>query len=147
MTLIFARQSLRDRKGQAIVEFALVLPVFMLMLFGAIEFGRAYYDLHLLTTSAREGARVGVLPGKVETDVQNAVSQFLQSVSLSGGWTQAVTVKDVSGTTRTGGLAAAIEGDRVYVTVNYSFHVLAGRILPGFTGTVQLHGKCVMRHE
>jgi len=53
----------------------------------------------------------------------------------------------VAGTTRTGGLAAAIEGDRVYVTVNYDFHVLTGRMLPGFTGTVQLHGKCVMRHE
>ncbi len=144
---MFARQAIRGRKGQAVVEFALVLPVFMLMLFGAIEFGRAYYDLHLLTTSAREGARVGVLPGKLEADVQTSVSNFLQSVGLSGTWSQAVTVTDVGGTTRTGGLAAAIEGDRVGVTVSYNFQVLTGHILPGFSGTVQLHGKCVMRHE
>jgi len=138
---------MRDRKGQAVVEFALVLPIFMLLVFGAIEFGRAYYDLHLLTNAARQGARVGSLPDKVEADVQNAVNQFLQSVGLSGGWSTAVEVEDANGVPRAGGLASAVEGDRVYVAVTYSFRVLVGRILPGFTGTVPLRGRCVFRHE
>jgi len=147
MTLIRGRKPVRSRSGQAVVEFALVLPVFMLLLFGAIEFGRAYYDLHLLTNAAREGARIGVLPSKVENDVTSAVNTFLQNAGLSGTWTTTVAVKDVTGVTRSGGLAAAIEGDRIYVTLNYGFHVMAGRVLPGFTGTVQLHGRCVFRHE
>jgi Flp pilus assembly protein TadG len=137
----------RDRKGQAVVEFALVLPVFLLLVFGAIEFGRAYYDLHLLTNAAREGARVGSLPDRLESDVQAAVTGFLHDVGLSSGCTTATSVTDPAGAARAGGLVNAVEGDRVRVTVSYSFHVLSGRILPGFTGTVQLRGRCVFRHE
>lgn len=129
------------------VEFALVLPVFLLLVFGAIEFGRAYYDLHLLTNAAREGARVGSLPDRLESDVQAAVTGFLQDVGLSSGCTTAASVTDPAGAARAGGLVNAVEGDRVHVTVSYSFHVLSGRILPGFTGTVQLRGRCVFRHE
>ena len=135
------------RRGQAVVEFALVLPVFVLMLFAAIEFGRAFYDLHLLTDAARAGARVGSLPERVESDVQSTVNDFIGSVGLSGGCTTTVAVKDAAGATRTGGLTNAVEGDRVYVTVAYSFHVLSGSVLPGFTGTVPLRGRCAFRRE
>jgi Flp pilus assembly protein TadG len=130
-----------------VVEFALVLPVFVLLVFGALEFGRAYYDLHLLTNAAREGARRGSLPNQLEADVQDSVQQFLQAVGLSGTWSATVAVTDADGATRTGGLAQAQEGDHVSVTVNYTFRVLVGRLLPGFSGSVQLRGRCVFRHE
>ncbi|MFO8006381.1 MAG: TadE/TadG family type IV pilus assembly protein [Candidatus Brocadiia bacterium] len=129
------------------MEFALVLPVFVLLVFGALEFGRAYYDVHLLTSAAREGARTGSLPGKLESDVQAEVDDFLTRVGLSGTWSTAVTVEDPSGTVRSGGLADALEGDLVYVTVSYDFQVLVGSLLPGFSGTVTLHGRCAFRHE
>lgn len=137
----------RGRRGQAVVEFALILPVFMLMLFGAIEFGRAYYTLHLLTNAAREGARTGMLPEKLEADVTSTVNDFLQDAGLGGSWSSSVTVKDSGGETRAGGLADAVEGDRIHVVVTHDFHVLTGRIIPGFSGTVQLSGRCVFRHE
>ena len=141
------RGKARDaRRGQAVVEFALILPVFLLMLFGAIEFGRAYYNVHLLTNAAREGARMGALPDKVEADVQGSVDRFLQNAALSGGWSTTTAVYDQSGTARTG-LVDAVEGDRVHVTVAYNFNVLAGSLLPGFSGTVQLRGRCVFRRE
>ncbi|MBZ0258666.1 pilus assembly protein, partial [bacterium] len=44
-------------RGSATVEFALVLPILMLLLFGIIEFGRVLSVQHLLNTAAREGAR------------------------------------------------------------------------------------------
>ncbi len=128
------------------MEFALVLPVLVLMLFGAVEFGRAYYDLHLLTNAAREGARVGALPDKVETDVEAAVDDFLNSVGLSGGWSTSVVAKDPDGTTRAS-LAEAIEGDRIHVTVSHDFTVLSGSVLPGFSGTLTLNGRCAFRRE
>ena len=134
------------RRGQAVVEFALVLPVFLLMLFGAIEFGRAYYTVHLLTNAAREGARMGALPDKVETDVSGSVDGFLTNAGLSGGWSTATVAKDSGGTARSG-LVDAVEGDRVYVTITHSFNVLAGSLLPGFSGSVNLTGKCVFRRE
>jgi Flp pilus assembly protein TadG len=135
------------RAGQAVVEFALILPVFALLVFAAVEFGRAYYDLHLLTTAAREGARTGSLSGKVESDVQDSVSDFLTGAGLSGSWTTTTAVTQPDGSARAGGLVNAQEADRVAVTVQYSFQVLTGRIIPGFSGTIPLNQQCVYRHE
>jgi Flp pilus assembly protein TadG len=129
-----------------VVEFALVLPVFILLVFGAIEFGRAYYDLHLLTNAAREGARRGSLPNQLEADVTDAVEDFLVNVGLGGTWGTTVTTTDAEGTERAS-LADAQEGDQVSVTVSYDFEVLTGALLPGFSGTVQLRGRCAFRHE
>jgi Flp pilus assembly protein TadG len=137
----------KRRGGQAVVEFALILPVFVLLVFAAIEFGRAYYDMHLLTTAAREGARMGSLAGKVETDVQAAVNDFLNGAGLAGTWATATVVTQPDGSARSGGLAAALEGDRIAVTVQYDFTVLSGRIIPGFSGTIQMDQQCVYRHE
>jgi len=48
---------LRDQKGQALVELALILPLMLLILFGITEFGRALYMVNTLNNAAREGAR------------------------------------------------------------------------------------------
>jgi Flp pilus assembly protein TadG len=47
------------RRGQSLVEFALVLPIFLLMLFGLIDVGRFVYLNTTLSQAAREGARLG----------------------------------------------------------------------------------------
>jgi hypothetical protein len=47
----------RNQKGQSLLELALVLPLLMLIAFGAIEFGRAYYQYNTLTKALRDGAR------------------------------------------------------------------------------------------
>jgi Flp pilus assembly pilin Flp len=48
---------LRDEAGAAVVEFALVLPILMLIVFGIIDFGRAFYTSNNLVSAVREGAR------------------------------------------------------------------------------------------
>lgn len=62
----------RRHTGQALVEFALVLPVFLLVLFGLIDVGRYVYMNSTLSQAAREGARVGAVQagwlGKTTTD-------------------------------------------------------------------------------
>jgi len=49
----------KSQKGSVLVEFALILPVFMLLLFGVISFSVALYDKTVLTMATREGARAG----------------------------------------------------------------------------------------
>ena len=49
------------RRGQALVEFALVLPVFLLLLFGLIDVGRYVYMNSVLSQAAREGARLAAV--------------------------------------------------------------------------------------
>jgi Flp pilus assembly protein TadG len=49
------------RRGQALVEFALVLPVFVLLLMGVVDFGRAVYAYNTLGNASRAGVRVAVV--------------------------------------------------------------------------------------
>lgn len=60
----------RDRRaggdrGAAAVEFALVMPLLLLVVFGIVDFGRAYNMQIALTSAAREGVRVAALGGSV----------------------------------------------------------------------------------
>src|SRR4051812_6554667 len=68
-----------DRRGAAMVETALVLPIFFMVVLGVIEFGRAMMVAQLLTNGAREGARLAVLPGSTNTSVETAVLDFVQA--------------------------------------------------------------------
>ncbi|HYM83971.1 MAG TPA: TadE family protein [Candidatus Dormibacteraeota bacterium] len=49
------------RRGQSLVEFALVIPIFVLVLFGAVDAGRLVYLNSVLSQAAREGARLGAV--------------------------------------------------------------------------------------
>ena len=58
----------RNRKGQSIVEFALVVPMLIMLVFGIAEFGRAWMVKNILTGAAREAVRVAI----VQTDLTSA---------------------------------------------------------------------------
>lgn len=50
-----------EERGAAIVEFALVLPILLLVLWGIVDIGRAFYTLNTLASAVREGARAGAV--------------------------------------------------------------------------------------
>ena len=61
-------QRLRRERGAVAVEFALIMPVLFLILFGTLEFGRAWSQVQVFNGAAREGARCSaVLASKVTT--------------------------------------------------------------------------------
>jgi Flp pilus assembly protein TadG len=70
---------LKREDGAAAVEFALVLPILILILFGIIEFGFALYNKEVITNASREGARYGIImripsrysADEIKTDVVN----------------------------------------------------------------------------
>lgn len=55
--------------GQAIVEFALVLPVLLLLIFGIIDLGRAVWQENTLAYAAREGTRYAIVHGSAGSPV------------------------------------------------------------------------------
>lgn len=57
----------RRSAGQAMVEFALIAPLFFFLLFSIIEFGRAVYYIQMLNNAAREGARYAIVHGAEST--------------------------------------------------------------------------------
>jgi Flp pilus assembly protein TadG len=52
----------RSEKGQDLVEYALVLPLFILLVLSVVEFGYLFLQYNTVTNAAREGARAGILP-------------------------------------------------------------------------------------
>ncbi|MDI6854415.1 MAG: TadE/TadG family type IV pilus assembly protein [Deltaproteobacteria bacterium] len=56
-----AKQLLRDSQGAAIVEFALVLTVLLIIVLGVIQFGLMWYTKYALACASREGARYGTI--------------------------------------------------------------------------------------
>jgi Flp pilus assembly protein TadG len=62
------RQTRSRTRAQALVEFALIAPIFFLLLFSIIEFGRAVYYVQILNNAAREGARYAIVHGDESTD-------------------------------------------------------------------------------
>src|SRR5690606_33312307 len=63
----------KQRRGAALVEAALVLPVFVGVTLGIVEFGRAMMIGQLVTNAAREGARLAIIEGSTNSDVEASV--------------------------------------------------------------------------
>ena len=144
------------RNGSATVEFALILPLFALMLYGMTEFGRAWFTMHVITNATREGARKAIIQGSTTTDVQNTINNYFSASGLNTAYTSIVTRVN----NNIANVSTAVTNDTVSVTVNYNFQVLTGSIIPTLTslpimggravawsGTIPLSNTAVMRHE
>jgi len=79
------------RPGVNVVEFAVVVPVFFLLVFGIVEVARGFMTTHLLTNAARAGCRLGILNGKSTDEIKAAVNNVLSGQTISG-FTITVTV-------------------------------------------------------
>jgi Flp pilus assembly protein TadG len=124
-------------RGQVLVEFALLLPIMLLLVLGIIEFGRAFMVRQVLTNTAREGARVGVIPGSTVGEVQTAMTNYLADAGLDGATTMAVN----------GVGEGATAGTQTQVTLRYNYQVFTGSFIPGWTGVIPLTHRTTMRHE
>ena len=64
------------QKGAAAVEFGIILPLLVLLVFGTIEFGVMFYNKQVLTNATREGARAGITGMIDDADVQQIVRDY-----------------------------------------------------------------------
>lgn len=128
---------------------ALVLPVFLVIVAGIMEFGRALMVMNLTTNAAREGARMAVIDGTTNSDVTAAINTFLtQSLGSSASdATVTITVTAASGNPNPNNqVANATTRDLVTVKVQIPYNsvaLISGKYLAG----KQLKGICAMRHE
>ena len=67
--------SSRRTRGQALVEFALVIPLFLLMLVALFDLGRAVFAYNTLTNAAREGARLAIVNQDTNSIIDRAKEQ------------------------------------------------------------------------
>jgi Flp pilus assembly protein TadG len=127
----------RSESGVALIEFAFVLPILLVLAMGMLDFGRAFHMKSVLDQAAREGARVAV----VTSPDQDIVEDHVNSVLASGGITATSITVD-------GPNAAQM----VTVTVNATFTFITPGVfamLPGWStgNTIPMSGQTVMRFE
>jgi len=130
MQSVTGRPNHRER-GSALVEFAAVLPLLLILLCGIFEIGRALHIQQSLVYSAHEGARLMALHGATPAEVEACVRDVLGPIDMTS---IAITEPDVNRIIR-----VAVESD---------LHLLGGSPLLGpFSGSLRLRGESAMLFE
>jgi len=127
------RYSGRAESGVTIVEFVGLSVVLVMLLLGIVELARAWFFVHTVAHAACEGCRVAILPASTEADVQTAIARF---IDVSNG---SVTMQNVG--------INADSGDETSVEITYILDVATGTFIPGWSGSIPIKGRAVMRHE
>lgn len=122
---------IKKTNGQSMVEFALVLPVLVVILFGTIEFGRLWETMNVMTSAAREGVRVAATTAPDANQVQNAALNILNAANVNNA---TITVAGPDGNLN------------VTVTVQVNYVPITGAIVPGI-GNINLTRTSTMRWE
>ena len=126
------------RRGVAAVEFAMVAPLFILLVFGILEYGRMVMVQQVLTNATREGARAAVLDGATSDSVAAKVNTYLHGASVPNA---TVTINPTNP-------SAAAMGDPVTVTAQLTFGQVSWLPSPMYISSSQaLRASCVMRRE
>ena len=129
------RNTLENEKGQSLVEFALVVPLLLLLVIGVAEFGRAWMTQNILTGAAREAVRLLAVPAPAG-GVAVAGDRATEVLASAGISTASVVVTDNS----------AFEAVRV--TITYNFPVTIAGFIPGLgNATIPLSSTTTMRRE
>jgi Flp pilus assembly pilin Flp len=77
---------MRDEEGAAVVEFALVMPILALIVFGIIDFGRAFYTVNNIISAVREGSRHGaILSAPLSVGGQQEIRERVRTASQPFG--------------------------------------------------------------
>lgn len=128
-------KNLKNHKGQALVEFAIILPVILLLVMGIFQFGMMLNSYLTIENASREGARAGIV-GSSDAEIQEliiAISPILDPLN--------VTVDITPNETDRG------SGDTLTVKVTYNYKLTVPIISSLFNNVIVLNGQTSMRVE
>jgi Flp pilus assembly protein TadG len=137
--------NMKSEKGQAMVEFALVLPILLLLILGIIDFGRILYTKNALTALSQEAARHASIYYASEDDY--ALKQYvinnigtLNSSNLTG---DTITFTDSTG------VISRNSGSDVKVTLTYSMYYITPivNLIPGMQNPFNITSSATYRAE
>lgn len=137
-----------SERGAELVEFAMVVPVLLVIFAGIIDFGLMMQRAEVLTNAAREGARLAVLPGYGLPDVIARVDAYLNDSLSAGASANATTT--MTNRTIAAAVGPPIQSREVVVTYTTSYAILGPMMsLIGGSdfGTITLTSRATMRME
>jgi Flp pilus assembly protein TadG len=134
-------------RGQSLVEFVLVLPILLVIIFGIIEFANAWRTSQIITNTAREVARQAILPSSTQQAAHDTAVSRLNGSGLNAS-KATITLNLCSGSGCTG------KPDQVTIGYPYSFqffgpvmNLMCGSGCSSKFGTINLSSTAVMRNE
>ncbi len=130
----------RTEDGAAAVEFAILLPVFVLLVLGMIEFGLLIWRQEILTNASREGARAGIVSGNprpTSDDIIAVVSIYLSSAGID----PSILNISVNG-------AEGLSGESLTVLVQYPYpFLILPNLMAGLGTSLTLQAQTMMSLE
>jgi Flp pilus assembly protein TadG len=135
ITEVISLKSLRNEKGQSLVEFAILLPFLLLLIMGILEFGIMLNSYLTINNSAREGARLGIVAG---SDLE--INELITTISPNLDTGNLIVKITPSNGNR-------ISGGTLTVEVIYNYQVTIPIISNILNDVVVLKAKTSMRIE
>lgn len=136
-----SRLKLKSQAGTTLVEFAIILPLLLILLFGLMDFGILLYNKAVITNASREAARYGIVlrnpkytPAEVETFAESYCSGRL--ITFGTGTPSATATAPTQAFS-----------DPLTVTVVYPYKYLVIANFAGFNTTINLTSTTVMKYE
>lgn len=143
------KRRLSSERGTALLETALILPVVLLISVSIFEFGRAYQYWQVLTNASREAARIAILPGTTDADINGRVQAYLVAGRIQNPATATVGIDRTRTITMGTGTAPS-----TLITVTYPFNFMVlnpiARLVVSNTtlgGAITMTALAEMRNE
>jgi Flp pilus assembly protein TadG len=142
------QNSRKRRRGSAVLDLALVLPLLLMLAFGVVEYGYYFFVKHNAQAASREGARAAIAAGAKAKDVTDAVANVMAATGLNNtGYT--VTITDTADVPIN--FATVTSGKPIKVQVQFNWGSVGVHPLPeilgGMSPTKPVRGASVMRRE
>jgi Flp pilus assembly protein TadG len=124
-------KNMKTPKGQDLAEFAIILPLLMLIVFGVLDLGRAFFSAITIANAAREGARKAVLSFDNINNIYDhsaSVVAVQQEAANSGVTLNSINIYCIDGGTPVAP-PTCYSGDSVKVSVSYDFNLIITQII------------------
>jgi Flp pilus assembly protein TadG len=145
------KRLLKKNRGASAVEFAIILPLLVLLVFGIIELSFLLYDQAMITNASREGARAGIVyrnPAVTDTEISSVVNKYLSTHLITFGGKRSPSSDPVTGATVFVMRSGYSPGSELRVSVGYTYSFL---VLPHFSLSfgrgINMSAETVMRME
>jgi Flp pilus assembly protein TadG len=131
-------------RGQELLEFALIVPILFMFIFGVIDLARLFHAYGAITNAAREGARYasrsGINPDKTlnVSAIQSVTKQETENMKVNSALST-VTAQCCTGTSCD---TTCAPNDKVVVRIQYNFHLILQSFIP--QAIIPLHAKSEM---
>lgn len=140
------KAGIESQKGTSAVEFAIILPILLLLILGIFEFSFLQFNKAVITNAAREGARAGIvqrIPRVSSTEIETTVNNYCFNHLITFDGPTTPTVSSITPCPE-----GAYSGAPLQVTVTFHYTYLAlPSFVSGLIGGTTLTAEAVMKCE